>query len=173
MTTKSKKSESAPPHRVRLSVPVADASTLEWLSKQDNASQSMRALVRDYIERYGYTDPTSRPVRQLPRRGRPPLEEADSFDEAIDDEISSQETTVAVAQTPPKLEPAASPAEKARERQGRPEVMRPEVMQAQQQPAQPATKTVAPQEQVAQHDPGSTPGASGVGAFLAGSRDDD
>lgn len=161
MTTKSR---SAPPHRVRLSIPAADASTLEWLSKQDNASQSMRALVRDYIERHGYTDPTSRPVRQLPRRGRPPLEEAGPFDEADDNDDSAQEAAAAVAQVPSKSELA----ERAPQRQPRP---------APQQPAQrptAKTTTTAPQhQQPAQHDPGSTPGASGVGAFLAGSRDED
>lgn len=163
----STKSKAAPPHRVRLSVPVTDTSTLEWLARQDNASQSMRALVRDYIERHGYTDPTSRPVRQLPRRGRPPLEES-----YIPEDVVGEE-----AEPPEELRQAREATQPPRVREARetPPV-RPEKPKAQPhketQPPAPAL-VPAPVSFVQSDDPGSTPGASGVGSFLAASRDDD
>ena len=61
-----------PPVRYRLSVPAADTTVNDWLAEQDNQSASIRAVIREFIERNGFIDPTCRPVSQLPRRGRPP-----------------------------------------------------------------------------------------------------
>lgn len=60
-----------PPHRFRVSVPVADEAVLVWMDLQDNPSLSIRMLIRESIERLGYVDVINRPVAQLPARGRP------------------------------------------------------------------------------------------------------
>lgn len=58
--------------RFRVSVPEADESVLAWIGAQSDLSASVRALIRDAIERHGYRDATCYPVTQQPRRGRPP-----------------------------------------------------------------------------------------------------
>lgn len=58
--------------RFRVSVPDADESVLAWIGAQSNLSESVRALIREAIERNGYRDATCYPVVQQPRRGRPP-----------------------------------------------------------------------------------------------------
>lgn len=70
--------------RFRVSVPDADESVLEWIGAQSDLSASVRALIRDAIERNGYRDATCYPVQQQPRRGRPPkqLDQAVQVDQA-------------------------------------------------------------------------------------------
>lgn len=51
--------------RIRITVPEADVSTIEWLDAQDNVSVSVRTIIHEYIEREGFTDPHNRPVRQI------------------------------------------------------------------------------------------------------------
>lgn len=75
------------PRRVRLTVPAADTSVTEWLDLQDDASVSMRYLVRESIEKDGYTDVVNRPVEKQPRRGRPPKTEYDGFDDSEQPEV--------------------------------------------------------------------------------------
>lgn len=58
--------------RFRVSVPDADESVLAWIGAQSDLSASVRALIREAIERHGYRDATCYPVQQQPRRGRPP-----------------------------------------------------------------------------------------------------
>lgn len=58
--------------RFRVSVPDADESVLAWIGAQSDLSASVRALIRDAIERHGYRDATCYPVQQQPRRGRIP-----------------------------------------------------------------------------------------------------
>lgn len=58
--------------RRRVSFPEADESTLGWWELQDDPGLSIRLLIRDEIERNGYTDYANRPVAQKPRPGRPP-----------------------------------------------------------------------------------------------------
>lgn len=70
----SARSRSDPPHRLRITVPASDTSVLRWLEVQESPSISLRMLVRAAIERDGYTDVLTRPVDQLPRRGRPVAE---------------------------------------------------------------------------------------------------
>ncbi|MFE7114099.1 hypothetical protein ACFU99_01560, partial [Streptomyces sp. NPDC057654] len=62
------------PHKLRWTVPAADTSVIEWLNAQEDKSQSIRLLIRESIQRDGYVDVFYKPVEQLPRRGRPPLE---------------------------------------------------------------------------------------------------
>ncbi|WP_026820005.1 hypothetical protein [Arthrobacter castelli] len=62
------------PRRLRWSVPAVDVSTNYWLDKQENISRSLQLLIRESIQRDGYLDVVNRPVDQLPRRGRPPVE---------------------------------------------------------------------------------------------------
>lgn len=70
------------PHRYRVSVPGADKAVVEWMSLQDNASVSIRLLIRESIERIGYVDVMNRPVDQLPKRGRPRTPEEEREDAA-------------------------------------------------------------------------------------------
>ena len=68
-----------PGHRVvgvRFSYPIADTSVATWLECQDSISESLRALIRESIERDGYLDLANRPLAQQPRKGRPPAESA-------------------------------------------------------------------------------------------------
>lgn len=76
--------------RFRVSVPDADESVLEWIGAQSDLSASVRALIRDAIERNGYRDATCYPVQQQPRRGRPP-KQAEQVDQA---EQSGQFVTI-------------------------------------------------------------------------------
>lgn len=62
-------------HRFTLRVPAADTSVSAWWAAQDDASASVRKLVRDEIQRHGLTDTANRPVSQLPKRGRPSFAE--------------------------------------------------------------------------------------------------
>ncbi|WP_394941182.1 hypothetical protein [Psychromicrobium sp. YIM B11713] len=94
------------PRRVRLTVPAVDESVLAWLDLQDNASASMRMLVRESIARDGYIDVINKPVEQLPRRGRPPQGEADEQSNTPPPEAQAMEEQV--HRTPAQR--AASPA---------------------------------------------------------------
>lgn len=67
-------SQSGEPRKVRWTVPAVDTSVIEWLDHQENISHSLRLLIRESIQRDGYIDVFYKPVDQLPRRGRPPLE---------------------------------------------------------------------------------------------------
>lgn len=69
------------PKRFRVSVPETDESVLAWIGAQSDLSNSVRALIRESIERNGYRDATCYPVQQQPRRGRPPKQ---SFDNEVD-----------------------------------------------------------------------------------------
>ncbi|MFI8089085.1 hypothetical protein ACIF9R_12315 [Streptomyces sp. NPDC086080] len=75
------------PRKVRWTVPAADTSVIEWLDQQENISQSLRLLIRESIQRDGYIDVFYKPVDQLPRRGRPPLE---SIEQREDDEAVTE-----------------------------------------------------------------------------------
>ena len=68
--------------RFRVSVPDADESVLAWIGAQSDLSASVRTLIREAIERYGYRDATCYPVQQQPRRGRPP-KQAEQLDQAV------------------------------------------------------------------------------------------
>ena len=73
------------PKRFRVSVPETDESVLAWIGAQSDLSNSVRALIRESIERNGYRDATCYPVQQQPRRGRPPKNIGDeSVDENVD-----------------------------------------------------------------------------------------
>lgn len=76
--------------RKRLSIPRADESVLEWWEAQADPALSIRLLIRNEIERNGFTDTAFRPVTQLPRRGRPPVE-AGAQDEAAGDQPGGRE----------------------------------------------------------------------------------
>lgn len=102
------------PKRFRVSVPETDESVLAWIGAQSDLSNSMRALIRESIERNGYRDATCYPVVQQPRRGRPPKSAEDEVDvttvpEVIksvaqpDDEVA---TTPAAVPMPVHEEPA-------------------------------------------------------------------
>ena len=101
------------PKRFRVSVPETDESVLAWIGAQSDLSNSMRALIRESIERNGYRDATCYPVVQQPRRGRPPKNTDEAEDATVpemikpvvepDDEVA---TTPAVVPVPTHEEPA-------------------------------------------------------------------
>lgn len=98
------------PKRFRVSVPETDESVLAWIGAQSDLSNSVRALIRESIERNGYRDATCYPVVQQPRRGRPPKSAEDAtVPEMIkpvvepDDEVA---TTPAAVLMPAHEEPA-------------------------------------------------------------------
>ncbi|MEU7318334.1 hypothetical protein [Streptomyces sp. NPDC007083] len=68
----------AEPRRLRWSVPRVDVSTNRWLDMQNDISRSLQLLIRESIQRDGYIDVVNRPVEQLPRRGRPPADAAET-----------------------------------------------------------------------------------------------
>ena len=72
--------------RFRVSVPDTDESVLTWIGAQSDLSASVRALIRESIEKNGYRDATCYPVQQQPRRGRPPKQ-------SFDDEVDAPEST--------------------------------------------------------------------------------
>jgi hypothetical protein len=94
------------PKRFRVSVPETDESVLAWIGAQSDLSNSVRALIRESIEKNGYRDATCYPVVQQPRRGRPPKN--------IEDEADVTTVLEPVAQpdemvTEPVAQPAAVP----------------------------------------------------------------
>lgn len=102
------------PKRFRVSVPETDESVLAWIGAQSDLSNSVRALIRESIERNGYRDATCYPVVQQPRRGRPPKNTEDEAEDATvpemikpvaqpDDEVA---TTPAVVPVSTHEEPA-------------------------------------------------------------------
>ncbi|MFE4332489.1 hypothetical protein ACFRQM_24615 [Streptomyces sp. NPDC056831] len=110
---------------------------IEWLDEQENISQSLRLLIRESIQRDGYIDVVYKPVDQLPRRGRPPLESTEQRDDeesevdrrpavrsvqprsAVTDDSDSDVDMAApeseAQRSTAKPEPASAPAEKAEE----------------------------------------------------------
>ncbi|MDX3020054.1 hypothetical protein [Streptomyces acidiscabies] len=102
------------PRKVRWTVPAADSSVIEWLKVQADISQSIRLLIRESIQRDGYADVYYKPVEQLPRRGRPPLESTEQRedDEAVTDQADAVvETTASAPVAQP--EPVPTPVETA------------------------------------------------------------
>ena len=101
------------PKRFRVSVPETDESVLAWIGAQSDLSNSVRALIRESIERNGYRDATCYPVQQQPRRGRPPKNTDEAEDATVpemikpmvepDDEVA---TTPAVVPVSAHEEPA-------------------------------------------------------------------
>lgn len=87
--------------RYRFQVPAADESVQEWLAAQINISTSLRQLIRDDIQKNGFTDVTCRAVEQGAKRGRPTNAElARRAEEAENDNISEF-----VEEKPVKQEP--------------------------------------------------------------------
>lgn len=114
--------------RVRFSVPPADVSVGSWLDAQYSISESLRALIRDAIRRDGIVDVINRPVRQEPRRGRPPRIGDEPADQVVESAVgdakpvagSATPSAPAVesehASTPaPALAPASPPSPPASE----------------------------------------------------------
>jgi hypothetical protein len=99
--------------RKRISIPKADDSVLAWWDVQKDAALSVRLLIRNEIERNGYTDAAYRPVAQLPRRGRPPgvgvdgVEDADGAEDIGSYATDAPVLAPAVAPVPAPVVPAA------------------------------------------------------------------
>ena len=98
------------PKRFRVSVPETDESVLAWIGAQSDLSNSVRALIRESIERNGYRDATCYPVVQQPRRGRPPKSAEDEAEdvtvlEPVAEPVAQPDEMV----TEPVAQPAAVP----------------------------------------------------------------
>lgn len=86
-----------PPRRVKLTVPGRDETVLKWLDEQDNASASVRHLIREYIRMNGVTDPLTAPVEVQAQAGRPTKAELDRRAVAL------SEALAAAGQTPAQI----------------------------------------------------------------------
>jgi len=93
------------PKRFRVSVPETDESVLAWIGAQSDLSNSVRALIRESIERNGYRDATCYPVVQQPRRGRPPKNTDEADVTAVLEPVAQPDEMVAE----PVAQPAAVP----------------------------------------------------------------
>lgn len=93
------------PKRFRVSVPETDESVLAWIGAQSDLSNSVRALIRESIERNGYRDATCYPVVQQPRRGRPPKNTDEAEDATVPEPVAQPDEMVAE----PVITPAAVP----------------------------------------------------------------
>lgn len=74
--------------RFRLNVPEEDESVLKWLAAQRSVSQSLRVVIRAFIQKNGYTDATCLPVEQLPPRGRPRGTGANDEEEVLTETVT-------------------------------------------------------------------------------------
>lgn len=98
--------------RVRFSVPPADVSVGSWLDAQYSISESLRALIRDAIRRDGIVDVINRPVRQEPRRGRPPRIGNEPADQVVESEHASTPAPAPAPASPPSP-PASEPSDES------------------------------------------------------------
>lgn len=97
------------PKRFRVSVPETDESVLAWIGAQSDLSNSVRALIREAIERNGYRDATCYPVVQQPRRGRPPKSAEDEAEDATVPEMIKPVVEPDDEVAEPVAQPAAVP----------------------------------------------------------------
>lgn len=56
---------------VKLSIPLADETVINWLNNQESMSDSIRMLIRDDVAKNGYGDLFCREVVPGAKRGRP------------------------------------------------------------------------------------------------------
>jgi len=96
--------EAVTSRKVQITVPVADVSVIEWLNLQYSASESVRRLIREAIEREGFVDVANRPVRP-PARVHAQMAYVDPDEDDFVAEIVSRP----IAPTPTKT-PAPAPA---------------------------------------------------------------
>lgn len=72
---------------VKISIPEADRTVLEWLAAQDDMSTSMRYLIRQDVAVNGVTDILCRDVIPMVRKGKP------SGSERLSDPLLSEQQT--------------------------------------------------------------------------------
>ncbi|MDL5199633.1 hypothetical protein [Streptomyces sp. ALI-76-A] len=118
--------QSGESRKVRWTVPAADTSVIEWLNEQADISQSIRLLIRESIQRDGYIDVFYKPVDQLPRRGRPPLESTEQHE---DDEATTDRRPAARL-VQPQPQPVAGQADAVVEKTAPAPVAQPEPVPA-------------------------------------------
>lgn len=97
------------PKRFRVSVPETDESVLAWIGAQSDLSNSVRALIRESIERNGYRDATCYPVVQHPRRGRPPKNTDEAEDATVLEPVAEPVAQSDEMVAEPVAQPAATP----------------------------------------------------------------
>ena len=96
--------------RYRLSIPEKNISLNAWCKEQGNLSESLRYLITKAIEKEGIVDIMCLPVKQLPRRGRPPMnesrEEVDSPQEPVNQPVNQPiQSTQPIQPTQPVSQP--------------------------------------------------------------------
>ena len=95
--------------RYRLSIPERNISLNDWCREQGNLSESLRYLITKAIEKEGIVDIMCLPVEQLPRRGRPPInesqEEVDTPQETVFEPIEEPIKETQPIQPVPPREP--------------------------------------------------------------------
>ncbi|MBO3663084.1 hypothetical protein [Microbacterium stercoris] len=106
--------EAVTSRKVQITVPVADVSVIEWLNLQYSASESVRRLIREAIEREGFVDVANRPVRP-PARVHAQMAYVDPDEDDFVAEIVSRPIAPTPTKTPapaaaPAPDPAAAPA---------------------------------------------------------------
>lgn len=94
--------------RYRFQVPSEDVTVQEWLAAQINVSTSLRQLIREDIQRNGFTDVTCRAVEQGAKRGRPTNAElarrAEALEEREENNITEPVQTVQTVIEKPKVD---------------------------------------------------------------------
>lgn len=93
--------EAVTSRKVQITVPVADVSVIEWLNLQYSASESVRRLIRESIEREGFVDVANRPAKP-PTRVHAQM----AFVDADEDDFVAEISAKPIA---PKPTPAPSP----------------------------------------------------------------
>ena len=55
-------SNSTASRRLQVTIPICDTTVIEWLDKQESASESVRTVIKDYVVRHGMTDAACQPM---------------------------------------------------------------------------------------------------------------
>lgn len=99
-----------------------DQATQQWWEAQENPSVSLQLLIREDIERNGFSDKLNAPITQQPRRGRPPKEDEEpqeQFEYQIQDAPQQPQAVPAAPESKPRevrTEPPKDPEETTKKR---------------------------------------------------------
>lgn len=82
--------------RLQVTIPICDTTVIEWLDKQESASESVRTVIKDYVVRHGMTDAACQPmmiVGNIPEAASndsETLEHNDSTDTAVEKVLKTE-----------------------------------------------------------------------------------
>lgn len=89
-------SNSTASRRLQVTIPYSDTMVIEWLDKQESASESVRMVIKDYVVRHGMTDAACQPmmimgnIPEAASNDSETLEHNDSTDTAVENEFESE-----------------------------------------------------------------------------------